>query len=132
MESSIVSMVPRDGLEGKSNIGLWGFSPCSVLSSEVNRGSSLIEVLWDWEELSESLLDKVNELSVILDSTGNNQALAWGDVVHNELLEKSSIDVVDVVLKSVSWHAQGVVPVSCSEKKLRVLGEGIVFVEVVM
>jgi hypothetical protein len=34
---------------------------------------------------------------VVFDSTGNNKALSWGDVVHDELLKHSSVNVVNVL-----------------------------------
>lgn len=72
-------------------------------------------MLWNWVEVSKSLLDEVNVLLVVLDSTSNNEALLWGDVVHDELLEESGIDIVNVIGKTESWHTKGVVAVGSSQ-----------------
>ena len=80
-------------------------------------------MLWYWIEVAQSLLDEVNILLVVLNTTGNNKALSWSDVVHDELLKKSSIDVVNVLFQSKSWHTEGVESVCSSEKELLVQGE---------
>ena len=59
---------------------------------------SAILVFRDREEFSESFLDEVNILFVILDSTSNDDALLRCDVVHDELLDHAGIDVVEVML----------------------------------
>ena len=45
-------------------------------------------MLWNWVQISKSLLDKINVFLVVLDSTGNDEAFSWGDVVHNLSLLK--------------------------------------------
>ena len=118
-----VLRLPWARLEGESNVGSWGLGPGSVFTTDVLSLFSNEVVLWDWEELSKSLLDEVDVFLVILDSTGNNKALSWGDVVHDELLEHSSVNVVNVFLESESWHTKSVVAISGSQQKLLLGGE---------
>ena len=84
-------------------------------------------MLWNWIQVSESLLNEVDIFLVVLDTTCDNQALSWSDVVHDELLKESSIDVVDVFGHTKSWHTEGIVSISSSQQKLLVGGEWIVF-----
>ena len=51
---------------------------------------------------------KVNIFLVVLDATGNDNAFSGSNVVHKELLKHASINVVKVVLKTKSGHAEGV------------------------
>lgn len=88
-------------------------------------------MLWYWVEVSKSLLDEVDVLLVVGDTTGNDQALSWSDVVHDELLEHSSVNVIDVLAHTKSWHTESVVSVSGSKKKLLVSSEWIVLGQVV-
>ena len=118
--------LPWAGLESKSDAGLWGFSPGSQLSSNVLSALSLEVVFWNWEHISKSFLDKVDIFFMVLDTRGNDQTLSWGDVVHDELLKHSSVDVVGVLLKSESWHTEGVVSEGCSKEVLLGRGEWIV------
>lgn len=101
---SSVFMGPLDSIESESDVGLWGLSPCSVLTTNILWLGSLVEVFWDWEEFTESFFNKLNIFFVILDTWGNNQTFSWGNVVHNELLEHSCVNVINVVLNTVSWH----------------------------
>ena len=89
-------------------------------------------MLWDRVELTESFLDKVNIFLVVLDATGNNEALLRSDVVHNELLDHASINVIEVLLEAEAGHAKGVVSVSSSEEEVLVLREGVVLMEVLV
>jgi len=89
VESVNVFVLPWNRLESKADTGHWGLSPLKALSSRVAGGLSLELVLWDWEHVSESLLDQVDVLLVVLDTGGHDQALLWGDVVHHELLHES-------------------------------------------
>jgi len=72
---------------------------------------------------------------VVLNSTGNDKAFLRSNVVHNEFLEDSSVDVADIAFQSVTGHAEGVVSVSCAEEVLHLVSRGIVvaemFVEIV-
>ena len=87
-------------------------------------------MLWHWEVVSESFLDKLNILLVILHPTGDNEALLGSNIVHDELLDHSGIDVVDVLLHSESGHAQGVEAVSGSQEHLLLVGEWVELREV--
>lgn len=102
--SSGVFMSPLHTIESEGNVSLWGLSPCSVFTTNVLWLGSLVEEFWDWEEFTKSFLDKFNVFLVIVNTWSNDQAFSWGDVVHDELLEHSSVNVVDVVLNTVSWH----------------------------
>jgi len=72
---------------------------------------------------------------MVLDTRSDNEALLGSNVVHNELLEDTGVEVAEVVLHTVSGHTEGVVAVGSAEEVLLVVGEGIVvgqmFVEVV-
>ena len=107
----------------------------SIFTTNVLGRLSSEFVLWDWEKVSKSLLDEVNILFMILDATCDNKALLWGDIVHDELLKKSSINVVNVLSESESWHTEGVVTICSSKKKLLNIREWVefsqMFVEIV-
>ena len=124
--------LPWAGLEGEGNVSGWGFGPGSVLSTNILSFFSDEVVLWNWEELSESLLDKVDVFFVVFDSTGNNKALSWGNVVHDKLLKHSSVNVIDILLESESWHTKGVVTISSSQQKLLLGGEWVELGQVVV
>lgn len=66
--------------------------------------------------IAKALLDKVNILSVVLNSTCDNEAFVRSDGVHDKFLENTSIKIVYVRGQSESWHAKGVIAVSCSKK----------------
>jgi len=89
-------------------------------------------VLRDREEFSESFLDEVNILLVVLNSTSNNDALLGCDVVHDELLDHASINVVEVVLETEAGHTEGIVSISSSKEKILIVREGIIFVKVLV
>lgn len=110
-------MAPWDRLKGERDGSCGRLSPGSSLSTDVLRSLSLvlIHMLRDSEIISESFFDKVNVLSVVLDSRSNNKAFFGSNVVHNELLEDTCIEVTDVVLHSVARHTKGVVTVGCTE-----------------
>jgi len=134
VESGHILVVPWDGLEGEGDRGSGGLSPGSGLSTDVLRGLSLVllHMLGDGEVISKSLLDEVNVLSVVLDTGSDDEALLGGDVVHNELLEDTGVEVADVVLQTVARHTQGVVTVGCAEEVLLVVGEGVVVGQVLV
>lgn len=87
-------------------------------------------MLREWLIVSETLLDKLDEFRVILNAVGNNHALCRSDVVHNELLEHSCVDLSDVALSAHQRHAHRVVSVSGLQQQLWILHKGIKFVEV--
>lgn len=126
VESVNIFVVPGNGLEGERDVGLRGLGPGSELSSDVLRRSSLVLVLGHGEDISKSLLDEVNELTVVSDTGSDDEALLGGNVVHNELLENTGIKVANVALESESGVTEGVVAVSSSQEKLLVVSEGIV------
>jgi len=129
-----IFVVPWDGLEGEGDGGSGRLSPGSGFSTDVLSGSSLVllEVLGNSEVVSKSFFDKVDVFSMVLDSRSDDEALLGGDVVHNELLEDTSVEVADVVLHSVSRHTEGVVTVSGTEEVLLVVGEGVVVGQVLV
>jgi len=87
---------PWGRLEGESEVGRWAFSPHSFFATDVLRLSSSIFVFRNGHVVSETFFSEVNEFTVVLDSVGNNIALFGGDVVHNELLEETGVNVVNV------------------------------------
>jgi len=80
--------------------------------------------------VAEALLDEVDILTVVLDTACDNKALAWSDVVHDELLEDTGIEVADVGGHTESWHAQGLVSVGGSEEELSVVCKWVILGEV--
>lgn len=82
-------------------------------------------MFWDWEELSKSFSDEIKVFRVVLDTTGNDETLSWGDVFHDELLEHSSINVINVFACSKSWHTKSVVAIGGSQQKFLLGGEWI-------
>ena len=86
----------------------------------------------DGEEFSKSLLNEVNILLVVLDTASNNQALLGSNIIHDELLDQASINVVEIALKTNARHAKSVITISGTEKEILILREGIILVEVLM
>lgn len=105
----------------------WGLSPGSVLSSNIIRFSSSESGLWNSQQITKSLLSQINILLMVLNSTGNNKAFGWSNVVHHELLEKSSIEVIDVFGQSKIRHTKSVVSISSSQKEVLVGSEWVEF-----
>lgn len=130
-EGGLVAGVGRAGLEGEGDVGSGGLGPGSVLTTDVFRGSSLIVVLRNRQHFTESFLDEVNVLLMVLDARGNDEALSRGDVVHHELLHQTSINVVDVLGQTESGHTKSVVSVSSPLEQVLLRSKGIEFGEMV-
>jgi hypothetical protein len=109
-----IIVFPWARFESKGDLSLWGFSPLSVFSTNILGSFSDMVVFWNWEHISESFLNKVNIFFMVLDSTSNNKALSWGDVIHNKLLDHSCVNVINIFGKSKSWHTKSVVAISGS------------------
>jgi hypothetical protein len=92
----------------------------------------MVVLLWHWEQLSETLLYKINIFLMVLDSTGYNKTLSGSDIVHDEFLEHSRIDVVNVVLSAEARHTESVVTEGSSEKEFVILEEGVVVLEMMV
>lgn len=122
---------PWARLESKSDGGSWSFGPGSEFTTNVLRWRSLEIVLWNWEHITESLLNEVNVFLVVFDTGGNDKALSWGNIVHNELLKHSGINVVDVLGETKSWHTKSVVSIGSSQEKFLGVGEWVELGEVV-
>jgi len=88
-------------------------------------------MLWDWEELSKSFSYEIEVFRVVLDTTGNDEALFRGDVFHDELLEHSSVNVSNITFHTKCWHTKGVETISGSQKHFLLLGEWIELGQVV-
>lgn len=89
-------------------------------------------MLWDSEEISKSLLNEFNILTMVLDTGGDNEALLWGDVVHNKLLEHAGVNVRNVRLESESWHTEGSISIGSLKKEILVVSEWIVLGQVLV
>ena len=118
-------------LEGERNVRRVRVAPGARLTADVLGGLALELVLGDGEHLTESLLNEVDVLVVVLDTGGNNEALARGHVVHDKLLEHARVNVVDVVGETESGHAERVVAVGGSLEELSLAGEGVELGQVV-
>lgn len=123
---------PWARLESKSNASGWGLGPLSQFSSNILRSLSLEVVLWGWQQLTESLLDEINVFLMVLNSAGNNKAFTWGDIVHDEVLKKSGIDIVNILGDSKSWHTESVVSVGGSQQHLTRVSEWVEFGQVII
>jgi len=132
VEGSDILVVPGSGLKSKGDVGLRSFSPGSVLTTNVLRRLSGEFVLGNGKHISKTLLNEVNVLTVVLDTGGDDEALLGGNVVHNELLEHTSINVSNIVLKTKARHTKGVVTIGGSESELLVVGERIELAQVVV
>lgn len=110
-----IFVLPWAWFKSKSDAGNWGFSPCSVFSTNILSSLSGIVLLWYWKEFTKSFSDEVEVFSVVSDTTGNNKTFFWSDVFHNELLDHSSINVINVTGKTESWHTKSVEAISCSQ-----------------
>jgi hypothetical protein len=132
LEGGDISVCPRDRLESNLDTGLGGFGPSSVLSTDVLRGWALVVVLRDGEDITETLLNKFDVLSVVLDTWGNDEALLGGDVIHNKLLQRAGVDLVNFARKSETRHTKGVVSEGSSEEKFLVVGAWVEQVQVVV
>mmetsp|Transcript_13721 Transcript_13721/g.21499 ORF Transcript_13721/g.21499 Transcript_13721/m.21499 type:complete len:490 (-) Transcript_13721:95-1564(-) len=131
VEDGNLSRLPGHGLESESDGSVGGLGPGAELTSDVLGGLSGEVVLGDGEELSDSLLDEVDVLLMVLDTGSNNEGLLGGDVVHNELLEHAGVDVVEVLLHAEARHTKGVVSVGSAEEVLLLGGPGVELGEVV-
>ena len=69
-------------------------------------------------------------LHFVIDVSGANdtptkiQALC--DIVHDELLQKSSINVINVLGKTQTRHTQSIVSISSSQQEFLILGEWVI------
>jgi len=75
-------------------------------------------MFWHWEHVSESFLDEGDVLVMVNNSGSNDEALLWGDVIHDEFLKHSGVNVINVLCESESWHTESVVTVCSSEEHL--------------
>jgi len=116
---------PWAGLKSEGDASSWGFSPGSVLTTDVFSLLSNVVVLWDWKKFSESLLNKIYVFFMIFNTTSDNKAFSWSNIIHDELLKHSSVNVVHVVSHTQSWHTKGVISISGSQKELLLGGEWI-------
>ena len=132
VESWDVGVCPGHRLEGQGDVGAWALSPGAVLSSNVLGSLTSVVLLWNSEHISEALLDEVNVLTMVLDTTGDDQALLWSDVLHDELLEDAGVKVLNVALKSHAWHAESPVTVGGSEEHLLDVCKWVVLGQVVV
>ena len=69
---------------------------------------------------------------MIFDTTCYNQALLRCDVIEDELLKCTGINIFKVALETESWHTKRVITVSSSKQQLLVISEGVVVSEMVM
>jgi len=93
LQFRLVLALPVNTFKSNSQGSVRSLSPVSEFSSDVLRRSSLVLVFRDGEEFSKSLFREGNEFLVILNSICNDQAFLGGDVIHNEFLKHSSIDL---------------------------------------
>lgn len=127
-----VITLPGDGLPGEGNVGLRRFSPGTTLSTDILRWLASILVLGHTMELTETLTDKVNVLTMALDTRGNNETFLGSDVVHHELLHGSGVEVTDIVFETKARHSKGVVTVGSAEEHVLIVREGIVLAKMLM
>ena len=132
MECWNIIVSPGDRLECQSNIRVWALTPDARLSTDVFRLFTAVQVLWDGKQLSETLLAKVNVLTMVSYSWGNDQAFLRGDVVHNEFLENAGIQVINVSVETEAGHAEGLVTIRSSEEGLLGVSEWVVLGQVIV
>lgn len=125
-------MSPWDGLEGNLNASLGRLGPGSVLTTDVLRSTALVVVLGDSKNITETLLDEFDILSVVLDTGSDDKALLGGDVVHDELLEYAGVQVVNVASHTKAGHAECVESISGSKEEFLVISAGVEFDEVIV
>lgn len=121
-----IRRAPWAGLKAESDGGSWSLGPFSVFTANVLSWGSLELMLWNWIKVTESFLDEINVFFVVLDTTCNDEAFSWGDVIHDELLQKSGINVVDILLETKTRHSKSVETISGSQKELLIFSEWVV------
>jgi hypothetical protein len=89
-------------------------------------------MLRNGEDLTDSLLDELDELRVVLNSRSYDEALFGSDVLHHELLNASGINVINTSSSSESGVSKSVETVSSSKEELVVLIEGVELSEMIV
>jgi hypothetical protein len=69
---------------------------------------------------------------MIIDSTSHNEAFFRSDIIHDERLKHSCIDLFNITFEAVMRHAQGIVTKSSSKQSVLVIGKGVIFLQVVL
>jgi hypothetical protein len=72
-------------------------------------------MFWVSRVVSQAFTDKLHVFAVVLDTIGDNKALAGSNVIHDKLLQATGIEVSDVVTSTVAWHTEGVETIGSSE-----------------
>lgn len=121
LESGNVAVGPWDGLESNLDACLGRLGPGSVLATDVLRWRSRIMVLRNGENITKALFNELDVFGVVLNTTSDDEALLGSDVVHDELLENSGIQVVDVAAHSETWHAKSVISEGGPEQKFVII-----------
>ena len=122
LEGRNVVVGPWDGLECNLDASLGRLGPGSVLATDVLRRLSSVVVLGDSQNITKALLDELDVLGVVLDTTGDDKALLGSDVVHDELLENTGVQVVDVAAHTETGHTERVIAECSPEQKLVIIG----------
>ena len=125
IESRYISALPRNGLEGESDVSLRALSPSTELSTDILRLLTDELVLWHAVHLTKALSNKVYIFSMALYTAGDNEALSRGNIIHHELLHGARVDIANVVLKTEERHTKRFVAVSGSKEHILEVGGGI-------
>jgi hypothetical protein len=72
-------------------------------------------VFGNGHKISNTFFGKIDKFVMVLDSTGNNVAFLRSNVIHDEVLKHSGIDVTNVVFHTETRHTKGVHTISSSE-----------------
>ena len=130
IEGGDITVLPGDRLESERDVSLRALSPGAVLTTDVLGLLTGILMLRNTVELTKTLSDEVNVLTMALDTAGNNKSLLGGDSIHHELLHDAGIKVANVVLKTESWHTKSLVAVGSSEKEVLVVSVRVILAQV--
>ena len=68
--------------------------------------------------LTKALSNKVYIFSMALHTTGDDEALSRGNIIHHELLHGARVDIANVVLKTEERHTKRFIAVGGSKEHI--------------
>lgn len=114
LKSPSVSRFPVSSLEVEGDSNRVILSQVSNFSSLILSSLSSLSTVSSWD-IGEFVLNQINELLVVIDTSSGDENFAWGDILELELLEDVARKISDVSLESLNWETESLKSVGGSE-----------------
>lgn len=114
LKSPSVSRFPVSSLEVEGDSNRVILSQVSNFSSLILSSLSSLSTVSSWD-IGEFVLNQINELLVVIDTSSGDENFAWGDILELELLEDVAGKISDISLESLNWETESLESVGGSE-----------------